>query len=172
MTKPKATSLHQVIEALKLAFDKLPTELSTEWFSPELFQCRSSRPMDYLEEIERNAQTLTRLNQNSEQASWLSTQLESQLSAITQALLRSKHKFNSYTQPSLHVRTENARLQLEQELAKHHDYERRLTENLRLAQQQPDSAQSKQHIIQCQQRLLRCQRAIAGIERKIDALQE
>lgn len=164
----------RAIEILHQESKRLPKNISKSWFSPELFRCRSERSCDYLQEIRDNLQKLSELNPSSESATWLANHLSEQLNAFTQAIFRAKRPAPAVaSKQKLPFDEQQSRSQsLYAELAKHHEYERRLSDNLRQAQAAADSAPSseshQQHVLLCQQRLMRCQKAIANIEAKIE----
>lgn len=165
--------LQRAIEILHQESKDLPHNINKTWFSPELFHCRSERVCDYLQEIRDNLQKLSELNPSSESATWLVNHLGEQLNAFTQAIFRAKRPAAaSINKQKLSFDEEQSRNQsLYAELAKHHEYERRLSDNLRQAQAEASlthSSENKQRVILCQQRLMRCQRAIADIETQIE----
>lgn len=161
------SDFERLMEILDRESKSLPGTLRRDWFSPELFQCRSEKSCDYLQEIRDNLQKLSLLSEQSTSYSWLVEHVDSQLNAFIQAIYRAKRPAQALTIDRHAQKTSHA-TQLQLELAKHHEYERRLTDNLRLAQDAPEAPDKRSHILTCQQRLLRCQRAIADIEKRIE----
>ncbi|MCL4409882.1 MAG: primosomal replication protein [Gammaproteobacteria bacterium] len=167
-------NLRNALHMLEQEAKHLPKNISKTWFSPELFHCRSERSCDYLQEIQANLQKLAELNPSSESASWLGQHVNAQLNAFTQAVFRAKRPAPAVTSkqklPSDERQSRSQRLYAE--LAKHHEYERRLSDNLRQAQAAASSASSSEshqrQVLLCQQRLMRCQKAIANIEAQIE----
>lgn len=166
--------LSQLISALERASEQLPTTLPKAWFSESLFHCRSERPVDYLAEIEHNLNKLAQMAAEAPGFSYLSEHTEAQLIAYTQAIYRAKRPRSGYPKSDLHQSRDmpegraNQRAKLEQELARHLEYERRLQDNLRDAQGANNDARNQALVLKCQQRLLRCQRAIADIEKRLE----
>ena len=157
----------RLLEILDQASTSMPTTLQQEWFSPELFQCRSENSCDYLHEIRDNLQKLSQLSEQSSSYPWLLEHTDAQLNAFIQAIYRAKRP-PKQAFVDRHAEKASRATKLQLELAKHHEYERRLTDNLRQAQAATESEGRHAHVIACQQRLSRCQRAIANIERKIE----
>lgn len=159
--KQPVNQFEQIYQQLQTATQAFPSEISRDWFDSTLFQCRSTRPLDYLDEIKTNMQQLQTLKMYSESYNWLINHLDEQLNAYTQALFRAQNKFpRDQKKISISAQKKQSLAALHQELATHHDYERRLEENLRNVQEQNE-------VLKAQQRLLRCQRAIAALEEKI-----
>jgi primosomal protein N'' len=159
--KPRSNRFEEIYQRLESATQGLPSEIQRDWFDATLFQCRSTRPLDYLEEIKRNMDQLQALQMYSESYNWLINRLDEQLNAYTQALFRAQNKFpGGQKKFSVGERKQQDLASLHKELATHHDYERRLQDNLRNASAQED-------VLRAQQRLLRCQRAIGVLEEKI-----
>lgn len=159
--KQSGDQFEELYRQLYVATKGIPSEIKRDWFDVKLFQCRSSRPFDYLDEIKHNVEQLQTLQMYSEPYNWLLNHLDEQLNAYTQALFRAKNKIPAGQKIIKTSQKRRANLaSLHQELATHHDYERRLQENLRVAVAQDE-------ILRAQQRLLRCQRAIAALEEKI-----
>lgn len=161
------SDIKRLLEILNQASRSLPSTLQRDWFSPELFQCRSERSCDYLQEIRDNLQKLSQLSAQSTSYVWLMEHVDAQLNAFIQAIYRAKRPAKAAF-VDRHAEKTSRATQLQLELAKHHEYERRLTDNLRQAQAAVESEGKYEHVIACQQRLLRCQRAIAGIEKRIE----
>ena len=157
----------RLLEILDQASRSMPETLQRDWFSPEVFQCRSEKSCDYLHEIRDNLQKLSQLSEQSSSYLWLLEHTDAQLNAFIQAIYRAKRPPKKAFVDHHAEKTSHA-TKLQVELAKHHEYERRLTDNLRQAQAAPESEGKHAQVIACQQRLLRCQRAIAHIERKIE----
>ncbi|MGX5913574.1 primosomal replication protein PriC [Aliidiomarina sp. Khilg15.8] len=159
--KQPSNHLEEVYQRLHSATQALPGEISRDWFDATLFQCRSTRPLDYLDEIKRNVDQLQTVKMYSESYNWLINHLDEQLNAYTQALFRAQNKFpNGQKTISISEQKQQSLAVLHKDLATHHDYERRLQDNLRNATEQAD-------VLRAQQRLLRCQRAIGVLEEKI-----
>lgn len=159
--KQSNNQFDEIYQRLYAATQGLPSEISRDWFDASLFQCRSTRPLDYLEEIKGNMEQLSTVKMYSESYNWLINRLDEQLNAYTQALFRAQNKFpGGQKRNSLREQKQQSLAVLHQELATHHDYERRLQDNLRAASEQEE-------VLRAQQRLLRCQRAIASLEEKI-----
>ncbi|RUO32994.1 primosomal replication protein PriC [Aliidiomarina soli] len=171
------TVLEQLLTRLRNEGRQLPKTLPRAWFSDELFHCRSEYSADYLREIEENARTLDKLSPQASSYGYLSQRVEAQLLAYTQAILRARkpaaNSRSATARSGQSTKQDSARKTLStlhQDLAEHHEYERRLQDNLREAQQKAVTGTGKHDvIIKCQQRLLRCQRAIAAIEKKIES---
>ncbi|MCL5255666.1 MAG: primosomal replication protein, partial [Gammaproteobacteria bacterium] len=144
----------------------MPATLRSDWFSAELFQCRSDKSCDYLQEIRDNLQKLSQLSEHSTSYQWFVEHVDAQLNAFIQAVYRAKRPAKA-SSVDRHAQKTSRATQLQLELAKHHEYERRLTDNLREAQMAADTEGKSERVIACQQRLLRCQRAIAALEKRI-----
>ena len=160
------SDIERLMEILDQASESMPANLRRDWFSPELFQCRSEKSCDYLQEIRDNLQKLSQLSAQSTSYQWLVEHVDAQLNAFIQAIYRAKRPAQAKT-VDRHAQKTSRATQLQLELAKHHEYERRLADNLREAQMAADSAGKHERVIACQQRLLRCQRAIAALEKRI-----
>lgn len=161
--------LKRLLEILNQQSEAMPATLQKDWFSAELFQCRSEKTCDYLQEIQDNLQKLYSQDTSSSSHRWLLQHVNDQLNAFTQAVFRSNRPKGDH-RVSLKEQKTGTLAYLHQELAKHHDYERRLSDNLRVAQ--TNNPPFQQQIILCQQRLLKCQRAIVAIERRIANAEE
>lgn len=149
---------------------KIPKKLTSALFDGSLFQCRSEKTCDYLQEIRDNLQKLSQLTPGNERYRWFYQHCEAQIMAFVQVAMRNSHTARQAARPETNNKAFASSLQqLHQDLARHHEYERRLEDNLRQAQTSADSAAGQQRVIACQQRLLRCQRAITAIEKQIDA---
>lgn len=172
-------------------------------FNVGLFHCTSVALYDYVIELEDNFNTLLRLNQQGEhQLNPRGELLTQQLTALIQAvraneIARKEHRFQTasnkqrfanYTpanknknkqyypspagqQAASHIMTNSH--QIHQELAQHHEYERRLNEMVYERQAKMNDAkgtiaqQLQNEILALHQRLGKCRRAISVIEERI-----
>lgn len=174
--------------------EEAATELTRPWFDKSLFNCRSTRLRDYVNEAENTWQQCQQLTQttttNSAQYNWLMTRLDQQLNTLVQAFYRGKPpKTSSMTYAKKHAQQEkltNDLLGLYQQLKTYKEYEVRLGDNLRVVQHQltvlsqnssttlkkaSEQQATQQQVLMAQQRLQRCQKAIAAVERAIAKLE-
>ena len=164
-----SAEIEQLFSALKAISSDLPPMLTRALFDDALFQCRSDKTSDFLQEIHDNLHTLARLTAGHERYQWFYEHCEAQIMAFVQVAMRNgrtaKHAAVSLPKVQSHA-TRYQRLQ--QELAVHHDYERRLKDNLYKAQAEAQISGEHHQVIACQQRLIRCQQAIEKIERQLE----
>ncbi|KOC89952.1 primosomal replication protein PriC [Winslowiella iniecta] len=138
-------------------------------FDNQLFHCQSTRLGDYLQEVR---ETLAQLKQcvagaNPERLSWLAERVVLQIGALqrevaTQTLRRQEGMKQSPAE------------KLQQKLADHHEFERRLLAMLmererQLGQQETLLQQQKmqQEMVALEARLQRCRAALKEIEREV-----
>ena len=160
-----------------------------DYFSPGLFRCQSTALVDYVSEAKAHFQQLMRYqNKTLKPDAMLGDKLTDQLTALTQivranevalkeqryratARKRSKPKTEQYRRAAQFFMQSSH--QLHQELAQHHEYERRLAEMIyereaKLSGANPEqTAQLNKEILALHGRLGKCRRAITGIEEKI-----
>ena len=169
-----STEIEALFSALASISSGLPSTLTRALFDDALFQCRSDKTSDFLQEIRGNLQTLAELTPGNERYQWLYEHCEAQIMAFVQVAMRNTRTAKNASTSLPKVQSHATRHQrLQQDLVQHHDYERRLKDNLIEAQVQ---AKHQQHdpvaqakVIACQQRLLRCQKAIAKLEHRLEA---
>lgn len=164
---PEITSLVQILGRVSA---ELPATLSKELFDTTLFQSRSEYKREYLAEVRHNLVTLARLQPDGERYQWLSERCQAQVNAIVQLSLRNARKVKRSMQgaEAASLVRVSQRQYLQQELVKHHDYERRLKDNLYRAQEAAQASGDHNSVLVCQQRLIRCQHAIDNIERQLE----
>lgn len=165
-----------------------------DYFNRDLFHCNSTALFDYVKEAEENLNTLLRHNQQSQhQLAPRGEQLTRQLMALVQAVRANeiavkeqrftsdsnKKRFANKQQSGQQAARQSAghlmanSHQLYQELAQHHEYERRFNEMIyerqtKMAASKGQVAQQLQkEILALHQRLGRCRRAISVIEERI-----
>lgn len=170
MQKP-TPELTRLLEQLEHYSQQVPEIRTTDWFSNNVFQCRSEKTCDYLQEIRDNLQKLFALPAQSDSRTYLTERIEMQLNAYIQAIMRAqksrpgKQSRQRQTDPTtLH--------QLYQDLARHHGYEQQLSDNLQLALSADENDYDPEKIQRCRQRLQRCQQALAKIEEAIRQIEE
>lgn len=169
-----ATEIAQLYSALEAISAGLPRTLTRALFDDALFQCRSEKTRDFVQEIRGNLQTLAALTPKNERYQWFYEHCEAQIMAFVQVAMRNSRTAKKAASSIPKIQSHATRHQrLQQELVLHHDYERRLKDNLTQAQahasQQPHAEEAKAKVIACQRRLLRCQKAIANLERQLEA---
>lgn len=190
MNTPQNAS--QLFKQLYEKADEARTELSRPWFDMTLFSCRSTLIRDYVAEAEQTWQRCEQQQQPSAQQQWLYERLEQQLATLTQALYRGKpprgysklqvSQQQEEQQQALRNKQSQNLVALYQQLKQYKEYEVRLTDNLKLLQQEVSALaqvtnNTKKHqekqletqrlLLVAQQRLQRCQKAIAGVDRAI-----
>jgi len=139
-------------------------KVTEQWFSPSLFQTRSSIALDYVKETER---LLAQLRQTTSEESqlYISEKLSAQVEALATALRSGK--LPEVDEEQREIKASHYQ-KLHKQLVTYRDYERRLTENLENAQ-----STGFQDVIQAaQKRLNRCQMAIDQLERQIQRYDE
>lgn len=162
--------LVQLNTALEKVLASLPTVITKTLFDTTLFLCRSEQTSDYLQEIQTNLHRLSHLDAANANYQWLYARCEEQINAFIQVAMRNRARINQATTGHRLTRSDLSKRQhLQQELSQHHDYERRLKENLFQAQEAAHDSGDHQRVMVCQQRLIRCQQAIAKLERAIES---
>ncbi|RUO40605.1 hypothetical protein CWE15_07620 [Aliidiomarina taiwanensis] len=182
----------QLFKQLYEKAEEARSELSRPWFDMTLFSCRSTVIRDYVAEAEQTWKRCEQLQASSSQQQWLHERLDRQLTTLVQALYRGKPPKASSSaqiaqqqeqqQQALRNQQSKDLVALYQQLKQYKEYEVRLTDNLKLLQQEVSAlalvkSATKQHqekqqetqrlLLVAQQRLQRCQRAIAGVDRAI-----
>lgn len=170
----KTNEIEELFSVLEGLSAGLPPTLTRALFDNALFQCRSEKTSDFLQEIRDNLQILSGLTPGNERYLWFYEHCEAQIMAFVQGAMRNPRTAKNAALSRPKVQSNATRHQrLQQELVLHHDYERRLKDNLSQAQtqaaQQQHAAEAQAKVIVCQQRLLRCQRAIVNLERQLEA---
>ena len=169
-----SAEIEQLSSALKAISSGLPPLLTRALFDDALFQCRSDKTSDFVQEIRDNLHTLARLTAGHARYQWLYEHCEAQIMAFVQVAMRNTRTAKQAAASLAKVQSHATRhQQLQQQLVVYHDYERRLKDNLVQAQAQAEQHQdaaTQARVIACQQRLLRCQKAIATLERQLEAL--
>ncbi|MCC5851606.1 MAG: primosomal replication protein [Alkalimonas sp.] len=157
-----------------LQLDKTPMAgKPIDWFQSELFSCHSPFLTDYVDEA---LQQLTRLQHfqsgqqhvSAEQQHRLAERIAAQCHALTRAFAnhqtrRSFKVGKRKTQQLVQQITQSSR-DLYQQLSQYKEFEQRLQDMLRLAQQQNQPVQQQ---LALQARLGRCRRAISDVEQQI-----
>lgn len=186
----------QLFKQLYEKADAARAELHRPWFDMTLFSCRSTIIRDYVAEAEQTWQRCEQLHTSSPQQQWLHERLDKQLTTLVQALYRGKPPKASTSaqvsqqqeeqQQALRNKQSQDLVALYQQLKQYKEYEVRLTDNLKLLQQEVNALahvkssskkhQEKQHetqrlLLVAQQRLQRCQKAIVGVDRAIAKLE-
>lgn len=165
------SDIEQLTQALNQLSTDFPALISTSVFSTSLFRSRSEYMVDYLQEIRENLGKLDQLVDTNPQYQWLYEHCETQIMAFVQVAMRNQKQVKQAAAPkgSSASSTLFSRQQyLQQELVKHHDYERRLKDNLYKAQEAAQASGDHNSVLVCQQRLIRCQHAIENIERQLE----
>lgn len=191
----------QLYEQADVVTEAATRELVRPWFDKTLFHCRSTQVRDYIAEAygtwqqcqQFNLLPLAKQKQQQAQQQWLLERLDLQLNTLVQALFRGsipdkrkldKQKHQQWQEQQ--VADSQRLLNLYQQLSTYKEYETRLSDKVRVAQQnvqdsllaRPTRYQSQQgsneqqQLIHAQQRLQRCQKAIAAVERAIAKLEE
>lgn len=139
-------------------------KVTEQWFSPSLFQTRSSVAIDYVKETERLLGQLLQTTSKESQR-YVAEKLCAQVEALATALRSGK--LPEMGEEQREVKASHYQ-KLHEQLVTYRDYERRLTDNLENAQ-----STGFQDVIQAaQKRLNRCQMAIEQLERQIQRYDE
>lgn len=157
-----------------------------DYFNAGLFACNSVSLFDYVKELEDNFNALLRISEQSElHLNPRGERLTQQLTALIQAVrangvavkehhfqkASNKQRFAKYQKPAAHFMANSH--QLHQELAKNHEFERRLNEMVFERQARMNQAtgevahQLQREILALHQRLGKCRRAISAVEERI-----
>lgn len=171
--QPAGPDIEKLSQALHAISANFPTQISKAVFASSLFHSRSEYMADYQAEIHANLIKLSELVSTGAQYQWLYERCEAQIMAFVQVAMRNQKQVKRATatgsSASLGAQVQlSHRQHLQQELVKHHDYERRLKDNLYKAQAEAQISGEHHQVIACQQRLIRCQQAIEKIERQLE----
>lgn len=143
---------------------KQQRKLRDQWFSQELFNCRSNLAVDYVQELKQLISKLTD-TKRPEVRDFLAEHISQQLMALTTALngcsIPTEKKDQRIMQQS-HL------AKLHQQLATYRGYEQRLIQNIENCRAQHDSIGAQQQ----ERRLNRCQQALVSLEATIQQLEE
>lgn len=139
-------------------------KVTEQWFSPSLFQTRSSIALDYVKETRRLLAQLIQ-TQSKDSQLYLAERLSVQIEALATALRSGK--IPELAEEQREVKASHHQ-KLHEKLVTYRDYERRLLENLNKAQ----NSGAQEAIPVAQKRLNRCQMAIEQLERQIQRYDE
>ncbi|MFT4926547.1 MAG: primosomal replication protein N'' [Phenylobacterium sp.] len=157
-----------------------------DYFNNDVFNCNSTSLFDYVKELEDNFNALLNMSQRgTTQLNLRGERMTQQLTALIQAVrsngvaVKEHHfqkqsnnkRFAKYQKPAKQLMFNSH--QLHQELAEHHEYERRFNEMIFERQAKMKGANQKvayqlqREMLALHQRLGKCRRAISVIEEKI-----
>lgn len=144
-----------------------------DWFQTDLFSCHSPYLTDYVDEALQQLKRLELYNSGQQAVSTehqqrLAERIAAQCNALTRAFANSQTRKNfkvgkRKAQKVLQQITQSSR-DLYQQLSQYKEFEQRLEDMLRLAQQQNHEVQQQ---LALQARLGRCRRAISEVEQQI-----
>lgn len=168
--KQRLTQLRQQAKML----DQVPIAgKPQDWFQTDLFSCHSPYLTDYVDEAMQQLHRLQLCSSgqqaaSSEQQQRLAERIAAQCNALTRAFANSETRKNfkvtkRKVQKVVQQLTQSSR-DLYQQLSQYKEYEQRLEDMLRLAQQQNKDVQQQ---LAVQARLGRCRRAISEVEQQI-----